>query len=238
MTGGFSFVSVGLSVVYVALAVAVALYTNRLFKSLPLGLWGDIGVAVFGIAAFAIFLGDGWHRLLIELNDDYPIYFALAYMPLVAFVSIAFVRSILQAAGSGKPATAVAASGPGMDAAMPAAAPATRSDSVFMKRMKFVFGVAILAVFVLIYAAQFMTRNDLPGCNAQPTRDVIARIYQPLKVEFKRYDDVRTNATSDDLITCTAAVTTMDNAKAELDYDIRRADGGKFEVKINSVRDK
>ena len=79
--------------VYIALAIAVVFYARPMFKQFPMSLRGDVATAVVGIAAFALFLGDGWRRLLLELNDDYPTYFALAYMPLVAFVAIAFVLS-------------------------------------------------------------------------------------------------------------------------------------------------
>src|ERR1700712_3636627 len=96
MSSGFSFISAALSVIYIVLAIAGAIYANRLFKSLPIGLRGDIAVAAIAVAAFALFLADGWYRLLIGLDDDYPRYFALAYMPLVAFVAIGFVRSLAQ----------------------------------------------------------------------------------------------------------------------------------------------
>ena len=85
MTSGISLIGLALSVVYVGLSVTFAVFADRLFKSRPIGLWGDIAVASGSIALFAIFLGNGWHRMLIELNDAYPAYFAVAYMPIVAF---------------------------------------------------------------------------------------------------------------------------------------------------------
>src|SRR4051812_20170293 len=95
MTSGISFIGLVLSAVYIGLAIVIAVFADRLFKSRPIGLFGDVAVAGGSIAAFAIFLGNGWHRMLIELNDAYPAYFAVAYMPIVAFVSIGFVRSLV-----------------------------------------------------------------------------------------------------------------------------------------------
>ena len=239
MASGISFISIILSIVYIALAIAVAVCANRIFKSRPIGLWGDVAAATVAVAAFAFFLGNGWYRLLIELNDNYPTYFALAYMPFVAFVAIGFVRSISQIFVPAKPTlAAVAAGGAESQSAAPIAGEAAEQESPLTRRLKRGVFIVLLILAALIGAAKFITRNDLPGCSAQPTYDVLSKIYTSLKIDLKRYDEVKTNSTTDDLITCTAAITATDNAKAELDYEIRRMDGGKFEVKITNARDK
>lgn len=256
-----------LNLAYVLMAIAIAVYANRLFKSLPIGLWGDIAVAAAGFAAFTFFLKTGYDRALLELNDWYPAYFSLAYAPWVAFVSIGFVRSITQflPAPAAQPAMAMAASSSGTPAAMPSAAagsaansvasnpvpppliadfdpvgadPETKQEPTWKRRLKLAFWSIILILIALTSVARFVARNDLPGCSAQPTKEVIAKIYQPLKVEFKRYDEVETKTSADDLITCAASVTLMNDQHAYLEYAISREEGGKFIVKIIAARDK
>ena len=255
---------------YVLMAIAIAVYANRMFKSLPLGLWGDIAAAAVGCVVFAFFLRTGYDRALLELDDWYPAYFSLAYAPWVAFVSIGFVRSIAQffPAPAGQPAMAMAAAGAGMsppplassvaasetgataastvaapppigaDPASVAADAAATPEPAWKRRLKLGFWITILALVVLTSVARFVARNDLPGCGAQPTKEVIAKIYQPLKVEFKRYDEVETKSSADDLITCAASLTLMNDQHAYLEYAISREEGGKFTVKITAARDK
>jgi hypothetical protein len=80
---------------YILLGIAVAFLANRLYGSKPLGLWGDVVFAFLGMAAFTFFYKDRFELLLFELNDHYPQYFAMAYMPIVAFISVGFIRSLL-----------------------------------------------------------------------------------------------------------------------------------------------
>jgi hypothetical protein len=250
-----------LNLAYVAMAIAIAAYADRLFKSRPIGLWGDIAVAVVGVAAFAVFLKNGYDRALLELNDWYPAYFSLAYAPVVAFVSIGFVRSIAPffPAPAGQPAMAMAAGGtvtpppPSMLGGSSAAAidpvpepaasaaiatgPVAKPESKLKKRLTQVFWIGLTILIALVGLARFVARNDLPGCGSQPTKEVIAKIYQPLKVEFKRYDKVETKSTADDVITCAASVTLMNDRHADLEYEITRQEGGNFSVKITAARD-
>jgi hypothetical protein len=249
-----------LNLIYVATAIAIAVYANRLFKSRPIGLWGDIAVAVVAVAAFAVFLKSGYDRALLELSDWYPAYFSLAYAPFVAFVSIGFVRSIAPffPAPAGQPTMAMAASGAvtppppsmlsGSSAAAidpiaeptdsaPIAAEPVKPESKLKQRLTQVFWIGITIVIALVGLARFVARNDLPGCSSQPTKEVIAKIYQPLKVEFKRYDNVDTKSTADDVVTCAASVTLMNDQHAYLEYEITRQEGGQFSVKITAARD-
>lgn len=257
-----------LNLAYALMAIAIAVYANRLFKSLPMGLWGDIAAAAIGCAAFAFFLKAGYDRALLELNDWYPAYFSLAYAPWVTFVSIGFVRSIAQflPTPAARPAMAMASNGAGMpamasvtasetggaapastivapppigaDPASVAADPIAKPEPTWKRRLKLGFWITIMALVVLTSVARFVARNDLPGCGAQPTKEVIAKIYQPLKVEFKRYDEVETKTSANDLITCAASVTLMNDQHAYLEYAISREEGDKFTVKITAARDK
>lgn len=258
MASGFSLIGLTMSLVYVALAVAFAVFADRIYGSRPIGLWGDVGVAALANAVFAIFLGDGWRRMLLELNDAYPDYFAVAYMPVVAFVSIGFVRSLMPLlparGGQRAPAMAMAVSGHestgGTLNAVPASSgplpvsdaapgqPGAKPPSAVMKWTKLIVGVVLLAVIVLIGLARFITRNDLPNCTAQSTRDTLSNIYQAKKFEVKRYDEIRTISTSDSKITCTAFVTMADGHKAEVDYQLTFDADKNAELKITGARDK
>jgi hypothetical protein len=252
MTSGISLIGLALSVVYVGLAVTFAVFADRLFKSRPIGLWGDIAVASGSIALFAIFLGNGWHRMLIELNDAYPAYFAVAYMPIVAFVSIGFVRSLvpLLPARAVQPVSAMAmagdaaGSGP-IGSAQVAAEPAASGEpvtakpqSALAKWSRLGVGIMLLVVFAVIGLARFATRNDLPGCDARATKNTLSDIFQSRKVEVKRYNDIKTNSTAEALTTCTAFMTMMDDHLAEIDYQIGVLEDKTVQVRITAARDK
>jgi hypothetical protein len=258
MTSGFSLIGLVLSVVYIGLAITIAVFADRLFNSRPIGLWGDLAVASIAVGAFAVFLGDGWHRLLLELNDVYPAYFAVAYLPIVAFVAIGFVRSLvpLIPARITQQGAAMAMAAPGPDTpgtvafgnnAASAGAPApetvsagapAKPQSRLMKGLQLAVGVVLLSVVVLVGVARFMTRNDLPACNSQTARDILSNIFQSKKVEVKRYDDIKTNGTTEAVVTCTAFMTMMDDHRAEIDYRISFVEDQKVQVQITSARDK
>lgn len=258
MTSGFSLIGVVLSFAYAGLAFAFAVFADRLYGSRPIGLWGDVAAAALAIAAFAIFLGDGWHRMLLELNDDYPAYFALAYMPIVAFVAIGFVRSLVPLIPARRaqtaPVMAMAASGqespsagtpdrsPASSAAVasagPETGPAAKPPSGLMKWIKLAVGVILLIVIVLVGLARFLTRNELPGCGSQTARDLLSNIFQSKKIEVKRYDDIKTNSTTEAMVTCTAFMTMMNDHRAEIDYQITFLADKDVEVRITAGRDK
>jgi hypothetical protein len=257
MASGSSLIGLVLSVVYIGLGITFAVFADRLFKSRPIGLWGDVAAASIAVGAFAVFLGNGWHRLLLELNDAYPDYFAVAYVPVVAFVAVAFVRSLvpLISASAVQPssAMAMAVSGPDVSGtsfdnnARSSVAPppeTARADapakpqSRLMKWLQLTVGVVLLAVIVLVGLARFITRNDLPVCNSQTARDILSNIFQSKKLEVKRYDDIRTTATTDAMISCTAFMTMMDDHRAEIDYQITFIEDQKVQVQITSARDK
>jgi hypothetical protein len=255
MASGFSLIGLVLSIAYIALGLTFVVFADRLFKSRPIGLWGDVAVAAVAVGAFAIFLGDGWHRMLLELNDAYPGYFAVAYVPVVAFVAIAFVRSLVPLVPAAAQPSMLAMAVPGPEASgasfnnaggssvaqppntAPSEAPA-KPQSRFMKWLQLTVGVGLLAVIALVFLARFVTRNDLPACNSQTARDILSNIFQSRKVEVKRYDDIKTTSTTDAMVSCTAYMTMLNDNKAEIDYQITFIEDQKVQVKITQARDK
>jgi hypothetical protein len=238
------------NLIYIPLAIAVAVYANRLFQSLPIGLWGDIAVSFVGIAAFAIFLRQGWGDLLLEFNDYAPALFSFAYMPFVAFVAIGFVRTLvpLFPARAAQPAMAMAGPPPMGNSGTPAAppvssapvqgAPSPAPESNLTKWLKRLVGAAVLILFALIALGKYVTRNELPGCDAQQTKELLATIFSRQNLKAKRYDTLKTVSTSENLVTCAGTVTWGDDAQADLEYSIEREEGAKFQVRITRARDK
>jgi hypothetical protein len=262
-----SFVFDILNAGYVLLGVAVAFLANRLYKSKPIGLWGDVAFAFVGMAAFTYFYKDRFELLLFELNDQYPQYFAMAYMPVVAFISVGFIRSLVPLIpqrfiqpAMAQPAMAMvggsvdAAAAPppapvGSDAAgppslsnvvndAPTPIPAPKNDSTFVKWVKIGLGLVVLIVVALGFIGRYMTRDDLPACGAQNVRDTLAEIYKPLNVTIKRYGTFTTHSTEKDSITCTVGITSTADESADVNYSITRSTEGEFQVKITSVHDK
>ena len=107
-----------------------------------------------------------------------------------------------------------------------------------MRWLKFGVGAALLIIIALTLLGKYVTRNDLPGCNGQTTKDILSDIFKGRKIEVKRYDDFKTNSTSDSETTCTAFMTMMDDHKGEIDYSIHFNAEKNVEVRIIAGRDK
>ena len=112
----------------------------------------------------------------------------------------------------------------------PSPAPAPK----YAKLKKFFYGLIGL-ILGGISILKFVTRNDLPGCEYQKTKEVIASIFKEKNVAFKTFNDATTVSTTDDLITCKSSVAMTDGTLL-LDYKISRLPDDKFEVSITSAR--
>ncbi len=247
MANASSSLTLVLNVFFICLAIAVALYGHKLFRSLPIGLAGDMIVSVLAIAAFAAYCQTGWDRLLLELDDDYPKYFRFAYMPFVAFVAIGFVRSLVPLVPAGlahqlAAMTSIAPepvpSGAGPSGGTPAPAQAPKPPSKLMKWVNLIAAIFIIGAIALVLLAKLITRNDLPYCDSQVTRNTLSDIFKSKSIEVKRYDSTSTLSSTAELVTCAASFTLVDDNKAEIEYSIYRIEGGAVQVKITKAVDK
>ena len=116
--------------------------------------------------------------------------------------------------------------------------PAQKPPSKLMKALQKGVGLLLLLIVALIVLGKFVTRNDVPGCQAKETTDTLSDIFKSRNVDVKRYDGFTTRSTDKDLIACTAALTLADNSAKDLVYEISRVTGGGFQVKVNELRDR
>lgn len=83
----------------------------------------------------------------------------------------------------------------------------------------------------LIFAARFVTRDDLPGCDSKRARDTLSNVFQANSLKPTRYNEVRTVSSGKDEVVCSATLATDGPGRIEVDYRFYKQDGqDKYQV--------
>lgn len=83
--------------------------------------------------------------------------------------------------------------------------------------------IVLLGLFVALRL--YLTRNDLPGCTEQPTRQTLATIFRENNVAASSYDETQQLSRSDTEVACTVVVTLADGGKLDVTYRMLREEG-------------
>jgi hypothetical protein len=98
-------------------------------------------------------------------------------------------------------------------------------------------GIALIIIVGLIMIANYITKDDLPGCDSNDAKSSLSDIFKSKNIQATRYNEIKTVSTSKEEILCTASLTLQDASLLEIDYRFYFEDKTK-KIQITAARDK
>lgn len=115
------------------------------------------------------------------------------------------------------------------------AAAAARTKPGWQRNLMYVFAGITGVVSLIGLGSQISNFGSLPACDAQTTRDTLSDLNKENKFNATKYNFIKSVATSDTEVTCTANLALKGGSNVEYDYRIYK-EAGAVRVKITEVR--